>query len=251
MAFDDEQRAFEAYAAALPGNCIFLVDTYDSMSGVRHAIAVAEQLRRDGHQLLGIRLDSGDFVALSRQSRQLLDEAGFPAAAIVVSGDLDEHRIEQLLRDGACADVWGVGTRLVTGHDQPALGGVYKLSALRDSAGQWSYRLKLSEHGSKQSDPGILQVRRLRRADGRCVADVIYDEPAGLPDPPALVPLGAQEARRLPSTPSRRTCWSPSSAAAAPSTSRRPLPQLAIAWPLNWRRSTVPSWRIAPPRAIS
>lgn len=198
MAFDDEQRAFEAYAAALPGNCIFLVDTYDSLSGVRHAVAVARQLRRDGHQLLGIRLDSGNFVALSRQSRQLLDEAGFPAAAIVVSGDLDEHRIEQLLRDGACADVWGVGTRLVTGHDQPALGGVYKLSALRDLTGQWSYRLKLSEHGSKQSDPGILQVRRLRRADGRCVADVIYDEPAGLPDPATLVPLGAQEARPAP-----------------------------------------------------
>ena len=75
---------------------------------------------------------------------------------------------------------------------------MYKLSALRDSAGQWSYRLKLSEHGSKQSDPGILQVRRLRSADGRCVADVIYDEPAGLPDPPALVPLGAQEARPAP-----------------------------------------------------
>jgi nicotinate phosphoribosyltransferase len=194
MAFDDEQRAFEAYAAALPGNCIFLVDTYDSLSGVRHAIAVAEQLRRDGHQLLGIRLDSGDFVALSRQSRQLLDEAGFPAAAIVVSGDLDEHRIEQLLRDGACADVWGVGTRLVTGHDQPALGGVYKLSALRESTGRWSYRMKLSEGGSKQSDPGILQVRRLRTAAGRCVADVIYDEPGGLPEPPTLVPLGAQEA---------------------------------------------------------
>jgi nicotinate phosphoribosyltransferase len=198
MAFDDEQRAFEAYAAALPGNCIFLVDTYDSISGVRHAIAVARQLRRDGHQLLGIRLDSGDFVALSRQSRQLLDEAGFPAAAIVVSGDLDEHRIEQLLRDGACVDVWGVGTRLVTGHDQPALGGVYKLSALRDGTEQWSYRLKLSEHGSKRSDPGILQVRRLRRADGRCVADVIYDEPAGLPEPPVLVPLGSQDALPAP-----------------------------------------------------
>lgn len=198
MAFDDEQQAFEAYAAALPGNCIFLVDTYDSLAGVRHAVAVARQLRRDGHPLLGIRLDSGDFVALSRQSRQLLDDAGFPAAAIVVSGDLDEDRIDQLLRDGACADVWGVGTRLVTGHDQPALGGVYKLAALRDAAGQWSYRLKLSEHGSKQSDPGILQVRRLRSADGRCVADVIYDEPSGPPAPPTLVPFGAQDATPAP-----------------------------------------------------
>jgi nicotinate phosphoribosyltransferase len=198
MAFDDERTAFQAYAAALPGNCIFLVDTYDSLTGVRHAIAVAEQLRRDGHQLLGIRLDSGDFVALSRQSRQMLDEAGFPTAAIVVSGDLDEHRIEQLLQSGACADVWGVGTRLVTAHDQPALGGVYKLAALRDSAGQWEYKLKLSEQDNKQSDPGILQVRRLRTAAGCCVADVIYDVPTGLPDPPALVPIGAQAAQTPP-----------------------------------------------------
>jgi nicotinate phosphoribosyltransferase len=198
MAFDDERVAFQAYASALPGNCIFLVDTYDSLTGVRNAIAVAEQLRREGHSLLGIRLDSGDFVTLSRQSRQLLDNAGFEAAAIVVSGDLDEYRIEQLLREEACIDVWGVGTRLVTGHDQPALGGVYKLAALRDSTGQWEYKLKLSEQDSKQSEPGILQVRRLRSAAGRFVADMIYDEPAGLPDSPTLVPLGTHEARMPP-----------------------------------------------------
>lgn len=198
MAFEDERRAFQAYASALPGNCVFLVDTYDSLTGVRNAVAVAEQLRRAGHQLLGIRLDSGDFVALSRHSRQLLDDAGFQAAAIVVSGDLDEHRIEQLLRDGACADVWGVGTRLVTGHDQPALGGVYKLAALRDSAGQWNYKLKLSEQAVKQSEPGILQVRRLRSAAGQFVADVIYDEPAGLPDRPILVLPGGGEGQAAP-----------------------------------------------------
>jgi nicotinate phosphoribosyltransferase len=198
MAFDDELRSFQAYASALPGNCIFLVDTYDSLSGVRKAITVAEQLHRDGHRLLGIRLDSGDFVALSRESRRLLDDAGFPAAAIVVSGDLDEYRIEQLLHAGACADVWGVGTRLVTGHDQPALGGVYKLAALRDSAGRWEYRLKLSEQDIKQSEPGILQVRRLRSEAGHFVADMIYDELAGLPDRPSLVLPGTHETQRLP-----------------------------------------------------
>jgi nicotinate phosphoribosyltransferase len=191
MAFGDEREAFQAYAAALPGNCIFLVDTYDSLTGVRNAISVAEQLRREGHELRGIRLDSGDFVSLSREARRLLDEAGFPAAAIVVSGDLDEDRIQLLLQSGACVDVWGVGTRLVTAHDQPALGGVYKLAALRGQDGTWTYRLKLSEHGSKQSDPGILQVRRLRTAAGRFVADVIYDEPSGLSEPLRLVPLGA------------------------------------------------------------
>ena len=198
MAFDDERRAFQAYASALPGNCVFLVDTYDSLAGVRNAVAVAQQLRRDGHQLLGIRLDSGDFVALSRESRRLLDDAGFPAAAIVVSGDLDEYRIEQLLQAGACADIWGVGTRLVTGHDQPALGGVYKLAALRDPAGRWEYKLKLSEQNLKQSEPGILQISRLRSAAGHFVADVIYDEAAGLPDPPVLVPPGASQGQAAP-----------------------------------------------------
>lgn len=190
MAFDDEREAFQAYAAAMPGNCIFLVDTYDSLTGVRNAISVAQQLRQAGHELRGIRLDSGDFAALSRQARQLLDEAGFPAAAIVVSGDMDEDRIQLLLQSGACIDVWGVGTRLVTAHDQPALGGVYKLAALRDVGGRWTYKLKLSEQGSKQSDPGILQVRRLRTAAGRFVADVIYDERSGLSEPLRLVPVG-------------------------------------------------------------
>lgn len=198
MAFDDERSAFQAYAAAMPDNCIFLVDTYDSLTGVRHAISVAQQLRQDGHELLGIRLDSGDFAALSREARRLLDEAGFPAAAIVVSGDMDEDRIELLLRDGARIDVWGVGTRLVTAHDQPALGGVYKLAALRDPDGNWRYKLKLSEQGSKSSDPGILQVRRLRTAAGRFAADVVYDEPSGLSDPLRLVPAGADSAELPP-----------------------------------------------------
>ncbi len=198
MAFDKEREAFQAYAAAMPDNCIFLVDTYDSLIGVRNAISVAEALRRDGHQLLGIRLDSGDFATLSRTARGMLDEAGFPGAAIVASGDLDEERIELLLQSGACIDVWGVGTRLVTAHDQPALGGVYKLAALRDTDGNWTYKLKLSEQGSKSSDPGILQVRRLQTAAGRFAADVIYDEPSGLSAPLQLVPLESDLAQLPP-----------------------------------------------------
>ncbi len=96
---------------------------------------------------------------------------------------------------GASVDVWGVGTRLVTAHDQPALGGVYKLAALRAASGAWTYKLKVSEQGSKQSDPGILQVRRLRTAAGRFAADVIYDELSGLSEPLRLVPLGADSAQ--------------------------------------------------------
>ena len=111
--------------------------------------------------------------------------------------------------------------------------------------------MKLSEHGSKQSDPGILQVRRLRRADGRCVADVIYDEPAGLPEPPALVPLGAQEARPAPKHAQQADLLVPVFRGGRAVYEPPPAAELAIAWPLNWRRSTVPSWRIVPPRAIS
>ncbi len=175
MCFDDELAAFNAYAEALPNNCIFLVDTYDTISGVRHSIQVARKLREAGHEMVGIRLDSGDMAELSIQARQMLDEAGFPDAAIVASSDLDEYKIEDLRRRGAVINVWGVGTRLATAYDQPALGGVYKLSALKDGHGQWIDRLKLSDDEIKVSNPGILQVRRYSHAE-RIVGDVIYDE---------------------------------------------------------------------------
>jgi len=100
MAFPDERQAFQAYAAAQPHNCILLVDTYQTLTGVRHAIEVAGQLRQRGQRLLGIRLDSGDLAALSRQARTLLDEAGLPDVAIVASGDLDEQEIARLRRRG-------------------------------------------------------------------------------------------------------------------------------------------------------
>jgi nicotinate phosphoribosyltransferase len=178
MAFGDELAAFRNYASAMPNNCVFLVDTYDTHRGVENAITVGRELRAAGHELLGIRLDSGDLTALSRDARAMLDTAGFGAAKIVASSDLDEHEIARLNRVGAKIDIWGVGTRLVTGHDQPALGGVYKLSALRDEAGQWQHRLKRSEVTIKVSDPGILQVRRFRES-GRLLADALYDELMG------------------------------------------------------------------------
>jgi nicotinate phosphoribosyltransferase len=193
MAFDDERQAFQAYADAMPHNCVLLVDTYDSLNGVRHAIEVARRLQAQGHRLLGIRLDSGNLETLSRHARQLLVEAGLSEVAIVASGDLDEYEIARLRQAGATIDVWGVGTRLATAHDQPALGGVYKLGMLRDQRGQWEYKIKLSEDGSKMSDPGILQVRRSYAAGGRALADVIFDELQGLDLPgrtgPAVDPL--------------------------------------------------------------
>lgn len=174
MAYDDELTAFEEYAAVQPDNALFLVDTYDTLQGVEHAIAIGKLLRQRGHKLLGIRLDSGDLAYLSIQSRQLLDAAGFNDAVIIGSNELDEVLISELKRQGAKINVWGVGTHLVTSTNQPALDGVYKMSALRDQGGEWHDKIKLSEQMAKVNHPGILQVRRYRRR-GENTLDVIYD----------------------------------------------------------------------------
>jgi nicotinate phosphoribosyltransferase len=178
MLYGDELEAFLAYAKALPNNCVFLVDTYRTLDGVRHAIEVGHELRRAGHRLMGIRLDSGDLAYLSIEARRLLDEAGLTDTRIVASNDLDEYTIQSLKLQGAKVAVWGVGTRLVTAYDEPALGGVYKLGAVEDGRGGWSYRVKVSEQSAKTSIPGVLQVRRYRGALGN-VADMIYDVTLG------------------------------------------------------------------------
>jgi nicotinate phosphoribosyltransferase len=181
MAFDSEEESFAAYARAMPNNCTFLVDTYDTQEGIGHAIHVAEELRQCGHEMAGIRLDSGNLATLSRKARALLDAAGFKEASIVASSDLDEHRIARLKASGAEIGVWGVGTRLATAFDQPALGGVFKLAALRDAAGVWQPKIKLSEDRVKVSTPGLQQVRRYRH-QGRFVGDVIYNSLDGPPE---------------------------------------------------------------------
>ena len=175
MFFEREKEAFEAYARAMPNNCVFLVDTYNSLEGVRHAIDVASQLRKDGYEMIGVRLDSGDRVTLSIEARRMLDRAGFTNAKIVCSGDLDEYAIADMKRHGAKIDMWGVGTKLTTGQPDAALGGIYKLGAVRRPGGQWQYRIKLSDEPAKTSCPGRLQVRRFYQPDGRFVADAIYE----------------------------------------------------------------------------
>lgn len=175
MAFDSELESFLAYADALPNNCVFLVDTYETLEGVRHAVEAGRRLRERGYEMIGVRLDSGDLAYLSIEARRILDAAGFEKAVIIASNDLDEHIITSLKDQGATICVWGVGTRLCTGFDQPALGGVYKLSAIRRGEQPWQYRVKLSEQTAKISTPGIHQVRRFVR-DGQLVADMIYDE---------------------------------------------------------------------------
>ena len=196
MSFEDERESFEAYASVMPNNCIFLVDTYDTLQGVRNAIEVALQLRKHGHEMIGVRLDSGDMVTLSKQVRAMFDEAGLPDAKIVASNDLDEHQIQLFKQQGAKIDIWGVGTRLVTGYEQPALGGVYKLSAICDSDGQWHNRVKLSEQPIKVSNPGIQQVRRFS-IDNQAVADVIYDVRDLASTSPRWVPIGRNQVQEM------------------------------------------------------
>lgn len=187
MAFEDELHAFEAYAQAMPNNCVFLVDTYDTLQGVRHAVQVGRKLRERGHEMVGIRLDSGDLAYFSIEARKILDEGGFPNAKIFASNDLDETIVASLKQQGAKVSVWAVGTKLATAYDTPALGGVYKLSALAGEDGKWQYKVKLSEQTAKTSIPGVLQVRRFRGPDGLFIADAMYDVDAGIHTPTEII----------------------------------------------------------------
>ncbi len=197
MSFPEELTAFKAYAENIPNNCVFLVDTYNTLEGVRHAIEIGKLLKERGQRLIGIRLDSGDLAYLSIEARKLLDQAGFNDAAIIGSNDLDEHVISSLKDQGATINVWGVGTKLATAYDQPALNGVYKLAALKDQNGQWQYKLKLSEQITKISTPGMLQVRRYLTNSG-AMADAIYDEILGIPAECVIVdPLDMTKRRKI------------------------------------------------------
>lgn len=175
MDFDDEYEAFRAYAAAYPDNCLLLVDTYDTLrSGVPNAIRVFRELRERGHKPRGIRLDSGDFAYLSKKAREMLDEAGFPDAIVCASGDLDEYSVSSLMNQGAKIDLWGVGTKLITSSDMPALGGVYKLAAVFDGNGNETPKIKLSDNAAKITNPGFKNLFRLYdRSSGMALADLI------------------------------------------------------------------------------
>ncbi len=174
MSFDSELESFETYARFMPNNVTLLVDTYNSIEGVKNAIKVGYQLRENGHDLAAIRLDSGDLAYLSIESRKILDEAGFEKTSIVASNDLDEHIMDSLKIQGAKINIWGIGTKLVTAFDQPALGGVFKLAAIQNEDGEWDYKLKLSEQAIKVSTPGVQQVRRFKDATGY-ISDMIFN----------------------------------------------------------------------------
>lgn len=157
QSYDTELEAFRAFVSARPEGCIFLVDTYDTLgSGVPNAITVAKELESDGHRATGIRLDSGDLAYLSKAARHMLDEAGLQYMKIVASNQLDEYVIKSLLEQDAKIDIYGVGTRLVTGQPDAALDGVYKLAVASGKP-----RLKLSEALDKITLPGKKQVWRV------------------------------------------------------------------------------------------
>ena len=171
------------------------MDTYNTVEGVRKAAQVGQWLRAHGHEMIGIRLDSGDLAQLSIEARKILDDTGFPNARIVGSSDLDEHLITQLKAQGSTIDVWGVGTKLVTAYDQPALGGVYKLTAIRAPDGSWQDRIKLSEETVKVTNPDIPQVRRYHTQKG-FLCDVMYGKEANLTDGCTMVDMTDTTTRR-------------------------------------------------------
>lgn len=176
QAYGNDYDAFMAYAATHK-DCVFLVDTYDTLRlGVPAAIKAAKELG-DKINFLGVRLDSGDLAYLSKKVRKQLDEAGFPNAHIYASNDLDENTILNLKMQKAKIDVWGVGTKLITAYDQPALGAVYKIVALEDDKGIMQNTIKLSNNAEKVSTPGKKQVWRITSRDkGKSEGDYItYD----------------------------------------------------------------------------
>ena len=173
QAYEDEKVAFKKYAAAHK-DCYFLVDTYDTLrSGIPTAIEVADELK-DEINFLGIRLDSGDIAYLSKEARKMLDAAGYPNAKVVASNDLDEATITHLKQEGARIDAWGIGTKLITAYDNPALGAVYKLACLEDENGNMVDRLKVSENPGKLTIPGIKRVYRIiNKENGMAAGDYI------------------------------------------------------------------------------
>jgi len=173
LSFPSELESFRAYAASYPDSCVLLVDTYDTLkSGVPNAITVFKELQESCRKPVGIRLDSGDLAYLSKTARKMLDAAGFPNAKIIASGDIDENTILHLKSQGAQIDIYGVGTKLITSDNMPALGGVYKLAAV-EQGGALSPRMKISDNIEKTTNPGKKRLYRIYTPDGMATADLI------------------------------------------------------------------------------
>ncbi len=179
--FDSEYEAFKTYCELYPNNSTLLVDTYNVLkSGVPNAIrAFKEVLLPRGITKCAIRLDSGDMTYLSRKAREILDKAGLTECKIVASNALDEYIISDLISQGACIDIFGVGERLITSKSEPVFGGVYKLCAIKGENGEVIPKIKLSENVTKITNPHFKKVYRLfENETGKAIADqlCVYDE---------------------------------------------------------------------------
>ena len=179
--FDSEYEAFRAYAETYPENCTLLLDTYDVLgSGLPNAIRVFDEiLAPKGVRPAGVRIDSGDISYLTRKIRKRLDEAGYPDCKIVVSNSLDEYIIREMLSQGAPVDTFGVGERLITSRSEPVFGGVYKLCAVEDEAGNIAPKIKISENVAKITTPHFKKLWRFyEKSTGKAIADVLslFDE---------------------------------------------------------------------------
>lgn len=206
MSFDDEEEAFRQFATDFPKHSVFLVDTYDTIEGVWKAVRTAKSLKKRGILLKGIRIDSGDLLELSRKARHILDSQGLYDTRIMVSGDLNEYRIRDLVKAGAPVDIFGVGTELGTSPDAPALGGVYKLVEFDRKP-----RVKLST--GKATLPGRKQVWRFTNEKGKFTHDLIAledEDPSGLDRGRPLLKCFMKKGKLLGSYPaledSRRRC---------------------------------------------
>jgi nicotinate phosphoribosyltransferase len=177
--FEEEIDAFRIFAETYPENCVLLVDTYDTIQGIRNAITVALEMRRSGKDLLGIRIDSGDLAYYSKAGREMLDAAGLENLKILASSDLDEWLIQSLREQGARIDIWCVGTRLLTSYQTPALGVVYKLMAADRGDGRLVPKIKISENPQKVTNPGVKKIIRFYNGNGRMSGDLLahVDEP--------------------------------------------------------------------------
>ncbi len=180
--FDEEIESFETFAEAFPNSCVFLVDTYDVVEGVRNAIRVAKKMRQDGRVLKGIRIDSGDLAYYSKVARDMLDEEGFPEVKILASSDLDEWLIETLRDQGARIDIWCVGTKLMTSYQTPALGVVYKLMAADSRDGNLIPKIKISQNPEKVTNPGVKKIVRFYNLNGRMMGDLLTDVDEKIPE---------------------------------------------------------------------
>ena len=168
MAHESELESFRSYADVYPDSCVLLIDTYDIIKGCKNAIIVGKELEAKGKKLLGIRIDSGDLAYFSRQTRKMLDKAGLKDTKIIASNEVDEHIIEGVKFQNGAVDIWGIGTKLATCYDQPALGGVYKLVEIDGKP-----KLKISSNVEKTTVPGKKRLFRIYDEDDFMTGDVI------------------------------------------------------------------------------